>query len=261
MSEEMVTVKLPRSHPLADLLESQGLLNQAMALRFIGPVQGPDWTGKLACPGCGNEDARQMWWLEDVLERREIYGTTAERLPNAYPNSLPDRCDRLLIADMSNDEFDSDRCGNDRLGCRLCDMEFPIPKGLKCEWIDSSSGEAIWPENSTSPADPTMRIAGLVTVGDLTLRVVEQYGFRTLQEPISNDPSSDAFGEWVNLVTTFPPDRVCRNTWERYLSYFDEGLRIIAPERRRPNTLPSLLPLTRALEAMGAGPRPADSNG
>lgn len=216
-------LRLPPDPVVCDFFEAQGYLEQAMALRS----EPPAWTGTLECPFCGNKNAREMWFQEDIVKRRAIFGVVDGGVELLFEDC---KGTTLLIANSWDDEtFDADELGNERLYCLPCDKSFPIPAGLECNWISTELGSKVWPQGAREQADLTVTVVG-VAQGQCgtSLRVIQQCGIRILQIFEKEKWQRMADSSWG------------RQTWEQGLSGRD---------RER------LWPIARALEAMGAGPR------
>ena len=110
-----------------DSRESDGADQVALIIRNGLPIFPPAFT-KLTCPYCNydgekpTEHGGTFRYLADVTTWREII-----RLKKGEPNPT------LIIEGMS-DKYDEDEEKNERLECRACLREFPIPTGLKTDF-------------------------------------------------------------------------------------------------------------------------------
>jgi hypothetical protein len=74
---------------------------------------------KLVCPKCQNEDQQEFRYLDNPTHWREIVEV---------------RPGQLLVEGLSNQYGESEDC-NDRIECRSCYMEFPIPNGFTADFV------------------------------------------------------------------------------------------------------------------------------
>lgn len=74
---------------------------------------------KLICPKCQNEDQEEFRYLDNPTHWREI----TEVRPGL-----------LLVEGLSNQYDESENC-NDRIECRSCFGEFPIPQGFTADFV------------------------------------------------------------------------------------------------------------------------------
>ena len=110
-----------------DSWESDGADQVALSIRNGVPTFSPAPT-KLTCPHCNydgekpTEHGGTFRYLADVTTWREII-----RLKKGEPNPI------LIIEGLSN-KYDEDEEKNERIECRACLSEFPIPAGLKTDF-------------------------------------------------------------------------------------------------------------------------------
>lgn len=110
-----------------DSWESDGADQVALTIRNGVPIFPPAPT-KLTCPYCDYDGERPtehggtFRYLADVTTWREII-----RLKKGKPNPT-------LIIEGLSDKYDEDEEKNERIECRACLREFPIPAGLKTDF-------------------------------------------------------------------------------------------------------------------------------
>jgi hypothetical protein len=110
-----------------DSWESDGEDQVPLTIRNGVPILPPART-KLTCPNCNydgekpSEHGGTFRYLADITTWREII-----RLKKSKPNPT-------LIIEGLSDKYDEDEEKNERIECRACLREFPIPAGLKTDF-------------------------------------------------------------------------------------------------------------------------------